>query len=41
MNDLGIIEVKERPGRMGRNPTTGAAVQIAASKRVAFGWLGD
>ena len=33
---LGIIEVKNRPARMGRNPATGAAIQIKASKKVAF-----
>jgi DNA-binding protein HU-beta len=32
----GIIEVKDRAARMGRNPATGAAIQIAASKKVAF-----
>jgi len=36
MNGLGIIEVKDRPARMGRNPATGATVQIAASRKVAF-----
>jgi DNA-binding protein HU-beta len=36
MSGLGIIEVKDCPARMGRNPATGAAVQIAASKKVAF-----
>jgi DNA-binding protein HU-beta len=36
MSGLGIIEVKDRPARMGRNPATGAPVQIAASKKVAF-----
>jgi DNA-binding protein HU-beta len=36
MNGLGILEVKDRPARMGRNPATGATVQIAASKKVAF-----
>jgi DNA-binding protein HU-beta len=36
MSGLGIIEVKDRPARMGRNPATGAAVQIAASRKVAF-----
>src|SRR3954469_23826320 len=25
---LGVLEVKDRPARMGRNPATGAAVQI-------------
>ena len=33
---LGIIEVKNRPARMGRNPATGAAIQIKASKKIAF-----
>ncbi len=33
---LGILEVKDRPARMGRNPATGEAVQIKASKKVAF-----
>jgi DNA-binding protein HU-beta len=36
MSGLGIIEVKDRPARMGRNPATGQAVAIAASKKVAF-----
>lgn len=33
---LGILEVKDRPARVGRNPATGEAVQIKASKKVAF-----
>lgn len=33
---LGIIEVKSRPPRLGRNPATGEAIQIKASKKVAF-----
>jgi len=33
---LGILEVKHRPARSGRNPATGAPIQIAASKKVAF-----
>lgn len=33
---LGILEVKHRPARQGRNPATGAAIQIAASKKIAF-----
>jgi DNA-binding protein HU-beta len=36
VSGLGIIEVKDRPARMGRNPATGEAIQIAASKKVAF-----
>ena len=33
---LGIIEVKDRPARMGRNPATGESIQIKASKKIAF-----
>ena len=33
---LGILQVRDRPARMGRNPATGAAVKIAASKKIAF-----
>ena len=33
---LGIIEVKNRPARMGRNPATGEAIQIKASRKIAF-----
>ncbi len=33
---LGIIEVKDRPARMGRNPATGEAIEIKASKKIAF-----
>lgn len=33
---LGIIEVKHRAARTGRNPATGAAIEIAASKKLAF-----
>ncbi len=33
---LGIIEVKNRPARMGRNPATGEAIEIKASRKVAF-----
>jgi DNA-binding protein HU-beta len=36
MSGLGILEVKDRPARMGHNPATGASIQIAASKKVAF-----
>jgi DNA-binding protein HU-beta len=36
MNGLGILEVKDRPARQGRNPGTGESIQIAASKKVAF-----
>ncbi len=33
---LGIFEVKKRAARKGRNPATGEAIKIKASKRVAF-----
>ena len=33
---LGIFQVKKRPARMGRNPATGEAIKIKASKKVAF-----
>ena len=33
---LGVLEVKNRPARLGRNPATGAAIQIQASKKIAF-----
>ena len=36
LSGLGIFEVKDRPARAGRNPATGEAVQIAASRKVAF-----
>ena len=36
MSGLGILEVKDRPARPGRNPATGEAIQIAASKKVTF-----
>jgi len=36
LGGLGILEVKNRPARMGRNPATGAAIQIQASKKIAF-----
>ena len=33
---LGILEVKDRLSRRGRHPATGEAVQVAASRKVAF-----
>src|ERR1700722_9082279 len=33
---LGILQVRSRPARMGRNPPTGASIKIAASKKIAF-----
>ena len=33
---LGILQVRKRAARMGRNPATGEAIKIKASKKVAF-----
>jgi DNA-binding protein HU-beta len=33
---LGIIDVKSRAARMGRNPATGEAIHIKAIKKIAF-----
>jgi DNA-binding protein HU-beta len=33
---LGVLVVRKRPARMGRNPATGEPIQIKASKKVAF-----
>jgi DNA-binding protein HU-beta len=33
---LGILQVKNRAARMGRNPATGEPIKIKASRRVAF-----
>lgn len=33
---LGILQVRNRAARMGRNPATGEVIQIKASKKVAF-----
>ncbi len=36
INGLGILEVKDKPERAGRNPATGEAMTIKASKKVSF-----
>ncbi len=36
MSGLGILQVRKRAARMGRNPATGEPIQIKASKKVAF-----
>jgi DNA-binding protein HU-beta len=36
MSGLGILEVKARAARSGRNPATGETIQIKASKKVGF-----
>ena len=33
---LGILQVRKRAARMGRNPATGEPIQIKASTKVAF-----
>jgi len=33
---LGILQVRKRAARMGRNPATGEAIKIKASKKIAF-----
>ena len=36
IDKVGILQVKERAARMGRNPQTGEEIKIPASKKVAF-----
>jgi DNA-binding protein HU-beta len=36
LTGLGILQVRRRAARMGRNPATGEAIKIKASKKVAF-----
>jgi DNA-binding protein HU-beta len=36
MGGLGVLQVRKRPARMGRNPATGEKIKIKASKKVAF-----
>jgi DNA-binding protein HU-beta len=36
LSGIGIMEVRKRPARMGRNPATGEAIKIKASKKIAF-----
>lgn len=36
VSGFGKFEVKERKARMGVNPSTGASIEIAASKSVGF-----
>ena len=33
---LGVLQVRKRPARMGRNPATGEPIKIKASRKVAF-----
>jgi DNA-binding protein HU-beta len=36
LTGLGILQVRKWAARMGRNPATGEAIKIKASKKVAF-----
>jgi DNA-binding protein HU-beta len=36
LTGLGILQVRKRAARTGRNPATGETIQIKASKKVAF-----
>ena len=36
LTGLGILQVRSLPARMGRNPATGEAIKIKASKKIAF-----
>ena len=36
LSGLGILQVKKRSARMGRNPATGETIKIKASKKIAF-----
>lgn len=36
INGFGKFKVKDSPAREGRNPSTGATIQIAASRKLTF-----
>jgi DNA-binding protein HU-beta len=36
LTGLGILQVRSRPARMGRNPATGEVIKIKASKKIGF-----
>jgi DNA-binding protein HU-beta len=36
ISGFGILQVRKRAARMGRNPATGEVIKIKASKKVAF-----
>jgi DNA-binding protein HU-beta len=36
LSGLGILQVRDRPARTARNPATGEAVAVAASRKIAF-----
>ena len=36
LTGLGVLQVQNRPARIGRNPGTGETIEIKASKKIAF-----
>lgn len=36
LNGFGKFKIKDTPAREGRNPSTGATIQIAAAKKLSF-----
>ena len=36
LTGLGILQVRSRPARKGRNPATGEAIDIKASRKITF-----
>jgi DNA-binding protein HU-beta len=36
LTGLGILQVRDRPARTGRNPATGQSIEIKASRKIAF-----
>ena len=36
LTGLGLLQVQDRPARMGRNPRTGETMEIKASRKIAF-----
>ena len=36
LTGLGILQVRARPARTGRNPATGQPIEIKASRKIAF-----
>ncbi len=41
ISGLGVFQVRKRAARTGRNPQTGAAMKIKASKRIVFATARD
>ncbi len=36
LGGLGVLQVRDSPARAGRNPATGAQIQIAAKRKIVF-----